>query len=161
MKILQMYVKKEIVFLFGIINLIYLYYGLVIGNAAVDAINILCFFLCSLILILGINDIANNGISIYSVFMVCYFGALLLNNLNISGLQKSKNIIDIYYYFFGALLFLCIPVIRNNKTLLITKANNTKIAIMFPSILIYLFTLYFLFLSINISIHRNNNAPKK
>ncbi len=122
MKILQMYVKKEIVFLFGIINLIYLYYGLVIGNAAVDAINILCFFLCSLILILGINDIANNGISIYSVFMVCYFGALLLNNLNISGLQKSKNIIDIYYYFFGALLFLCILIlIDKNKKYKVNK----------------------------------------
>ena len=71
-----------------------------------NSINMLLVFISTFFGGQAVWDIHEKGVNLSNVYVICFFGALLLNNLNISGLQKEKKIIDLYYFLFGPVIFL-------------------------------------------------------
>lgn len=67
--------------------------------------NLFIVFVSAFAFVTGIIDLKKYGITISNVFRICFFGILILNSFNLSGLQREKTIIDAYYYLFGPILF--------------------------------------------------------
>ena len=54
----------------------------------------------------GSVDLKNRGINAYNLFIITYFGIMLLSLLLLSNLQEAKSLYDIYYILFGPLITL-------------------------------------------------------
>ena len=70
-----------------------------------NCINVVIVILSTLITCLAAISIKVQGVFLYNAFLCSFFGVLIFNNFNISALQMEKTITDIYYYFFGPLVF--------------------------------------------------------
>ncbi len=77
-------------------------------NAPYNVINLMLVFSTVIMISCGIYDVKKKGINLSNVFAIFYFGVLLMNNLNISALQKEKTIVDAYYFLSGPIIYFLI-----------------------------------------------------
>ena len=87
-----------------IVAIVYVCLEVLLG-VTFNCINVVIVILSTLITCLAAISIKVQGIFLYNVFLCSFFGVLIFNNFNISALQMEKTITDIYYYFFGPLVF--------------------------------------------------------
>lgn len=88
--------------------LLYCVYAAFFAQDSITLVNVLLFCAAMTAMSWGLADMAARGARIANAFAVCFFAVLALNNLNISGLQAKKTLIDVYFFLFGPLIFLCI-----------------------------------------------------
>lgn len=86
----------------------YCVYALIFPELKINYVNVLIVVSCTILIGIGIHNIKKFGITIDSVFILCYFGVLIVNNLNISALQMEKTLMDYYYFFCGPMIFVLI-----------------------------------------------------
>lgn len=67
--------------------------------------NILIYLISLLICLFSVNNIKTNKFKIYNSWLFIFYSFLLWNTLNVSELQFKKEYSDLYYYFFGPLVF--------------------------------------------------------
>lgn len=67
--------------------------------------NVLTYFFSILFFLYGLKDFIDHGLLISNAFLISFYFFLALNCFGFSLLQKPKTPIDVYFFFFGPLLF--------------------------------------------------------
>lgn len=93
----------------------YLVYSRIFPETNIGIGNVVLFTISVFAMAYGIIDILYKGVKINNIFLTCYFFFLAINNLNISGLQKNKDLVDIYYLLAGAIVFWGIVRVFDNQ----------------------------------------------
>lgn len=95
-----------------------------------DYYSIVTFFLSLLLFLQGLKQFQKYGLQISNAFLMSFYFFLSLNCYGISMLQKPKTLLDIYYYFWGPLLFYIILVYFEKLSIKI-KRVHTKLSFEF------------------------------
>lgn len=101
-------IKKKVLFVIIVCLLLYMIYAILFPQTNIKARNYVLFLIAVLLAGYGFLDILKNGVRINNAFLTCYFIFLALNNLNLSRLQKAKELIDMYYLLIGPIIFFII-----------------------------------------------------
>lgn len=96
--------------------LIIVYLTIAILNSNVDFFDAIIFVFAVSMVLFALNDLHLCGVNFTNVFAVSYFGALVLNSLRLSVFQEAKSFMDLYYFFLGPILFICIIRIFEKNT---------------------------------------------
>ena len=97
--------KLVIILLVGGFSLpLYVIFEKLIG-ASYNIINLLLVFWTVVMIGYSVCDVKKRGINLSNVFAGCFFGVLLMNNLNLSNLQAPKNVVDMYYFLTGPMIY--------------------------------------------------------
>ena len=83
---------------------LYILFEHMIG-APYNIINLLLVYWTIVMIGYAIWDVKRRGVNLSNVFAGCFFGVLLMNNLNISNLQAPKTAVDMYYFLSGPMIY--------------------------------------------------------
>lgn len=137
-------IKHKLVIIFFLFLFSYILFMFLDTNYGMTWINIVIFAFSSALVFWGIYDITKQGVNCSNVFLITFFFALSLNNLNISIFQVEKNLEDIYYYFFGPLIFYLMilkneKIVHNLKLRPLVRVNPNYIGLLIWFIYCFLF----------------------
>lgn len=96
-------------------------------NSDFSIFNITIYTYSILIFIWSIADISKRGLRLYNVFSITYFGVLAINNFNLSLLQKTKTLVDMYFFLIGPSIFLIVLLALENVNFKIKKKLCLKL----------------------------------
>ena len=88
-----------------------------------DYYNIITFFFSVFLFLYGLTHFLKNGLQISNAFLISFYFFLALNCFNVSLLQKPKTLTDIYFYFFGPLMFYLIINYLEKATIKLKYVN--------------------------------------
>lgn len=83
----------------------YIVYAICLPARNIQWINVLIYTGSMALVAFSVQDIVKQGVSVSNVFGSIYFLSLAANNLNISGLQREKTLLDVYYLMAGPVIF--------------------------------------------------------
>jgi len=89
--------------------------------------NCATYFLAIFICLYGVVDFFRNGLKIANAFLISFYFFLAVNCLGLSYLQRPKTLLDMYYFFFGPVLFYCALSLLENMRINIKKRITLKI----------------------------------
>ncbi|ALU14149.1 polysaccharide biosynthesis protein [Eubacterium limosum] len=126
-----MYIKKNLILFTFIITtffcMCFLLCNVTLKSNLNNIPNLLIFIFSLLIFIASLFSIVGTGLQTYNLFAFTFFLFLCLNTFNLSLLQIEKTFMDIYYYFFGSVVFiLCLYL---GEKVLLNKNKKIKIKV--------------------------------
>lgn len=71
-------------------------------------LNFIIYALSLVMVLAGVRSYICHGMGLCSIFLICFYTVLAINCSNLSGIQRPKEISDIWYFFPGPLLFAAI-----------------------------------------------------
>lgn len=104
--------------------------------------NFIIFILASAICFFSFVDIRKHGIRAHNLFLFTFYVFLFWNTSNLGGIQLEKEAIDVYYYFFGPLIFagmlwvFCTLKVRQMDDLVKFKLDPNLLALILLSIFV-------------------------
>lgn len=112
--------KTIIIFIIAII--FYLSWIAIFYDWGFNIFNVIIYIGALLLVLYGRGDYKINGVTPFSLFLISFNSVLLFNCFNFAGVQQEKNILDLYYFFFGPCIFAML--LRSNH---LEKKVNTII----------------------------------
>lgn len=115
---------NKVIFIVPLMILIYHVCAIGMQIIYIDAMNSFIFTISLLLAAIGFIDIIKKGVMISNVFCFSWFLFLAINNFNISGLQRAKDFIDLYYLFTGPLIFYLIVKCFDDRNISLTVVSR-------------------------------------
>lgn len=129
----------------SIIFALFCVYTVAVPWSSLHPVHLLIFLFAETLAIFGLESARKKGVNLSNLFMLCFFTVMAMNCLMLSKLQVEKEITDIYYYFWGPILFAAILYIGEKPVRRIRHFNfklNIQMVALGMWVLYCLFQIY-------------------
>lgn len=89
-----------------------------------DFINFLLAIISAFICFVAVRNVKKKGVKSYNIFLLFFFGCLLLNTTKLSIYQRDKTMLDMYYLMLGPFIVTVFLYIAEHHKLLSIKSLN-------------------------------------